>query len=116
MPTSHENLKEDVKEYTTAEFVREYCNDHNGKIRWLRGIFVDEEEKLQTILEYMQHIESKLDSALLAQREEMVKKIEGLEKIKVVGRDIGTDDFNLKVKGYNSALVDAVVLIKGNDI
>ena len=38
-------------------FIRHYCNNHNKRqgIRWLRGIFMSEEEKLHTILNWLQY-------------------------------------------------------------
>lgn len=33
------------------DFKRELCNDHNGKIRWLRGVAVSNDHLLDQILE-----------------------------------------------------------------
>ena len=39
------------------DFIREFCNDHNGEIRWLRGISYDVNTLLDDILEYLQQQE-----------------------------------------------------------
>ena len=72
------------KEYTTEEFIRLYMNNHNGGTpRWLRGIFYDEREKIDTIIEYMSAIE--LKSYTL--QEEYKKEL--IEKIGKIGVDLG---------------------------
>jgi hypothetical protein len=46
------------EKYTTDNFIKEFMNDHNGETpRWLRGIFTDEEEKIEVILFWMRKIE-----------------------------------------------------------
>jgi hypothetical protein len=46
--------KFDIKkgEKLTDAFIRNYCNSHND-LRWLRGAFFDEEDKLYTIIEWL---------------------------------------------------------------
>lgn len=46
-----------TKETKKKEFIRKYCSNRGVKIRWLRSIFVDDEEKINTILEYFSAIE-----------------------------------------------------------
>jgi hypothetical protein len=43
--------------YTTDNFIKKFMNDHNGQPRWLRGIFWNEEEKIENILFWMRKIE-----------------------------------------------------------
>lgn len=72
--TEPEKLREE-KDYSSKEFVKLYMNDHNGGTpRWLRGAFFDERERIDTILEYMRGIESKLTASNLASREEVKRK------------------------------------------
>jgi len=33
-------------------FIKEFCNDHNGEIRWLRGVAVNLPHLLEQILEF----------------------------------------------------------------
>ena len=75
---SSKNLNKEIeKEYTTTEFISLYMNDHNGNIpRWLRGIFMSEEEKIATILEYMEAMEAKLSSLHSTWVKEQREKIE----------------------------------------
>jgi hypothetical protein len=35
------------KQLLLEEFEREYCNNHNRKIRWLRGVFIDQEDQIR---------------------------------------------------------------------
>lgn len=51
-------------------------NDH-GQLRWLRGIFYDEPEKINTILECMNGITA---AALLTRDQEIVEMLEGEKK------------------------------------
>lgn len=67
--------------YSAERFIGEFMNDH-GKIRWLRGIFFDEKEKIETILEYMRGIESQQNSLLTqARREEREDIVALIDKI-----------------------------------
>ncbi len=34
------------------EFIKEFCNNHNSKIRWLRGVAFDLPDLLEKILEF----------------------------------------------------------------
>ena len=45
-------------------FIRHYCNDHNRRqgIRWLRGIFMSEEEKLHTILNWLEYADDLIEN------------------------------------------------------
>ena len=56
-----------IIEGTKKEFIKEFCNDHNEKIRWLRGLALDEEDLLEQILEF-----------LSAQKEKATKGIKNL--------------------------------------
>lgn len=49
-------------EKLTDAFIRNYCNDHQG-LRWLRGAFYDEPEKLETIIAWLEYAD-KLISAM----------------------------------------------------
>jgi len=44
--------KEKARQDMVNGFIREFCNDHNEKIRWLRSIAVGEEHLLEKILDY----------------------------------------------------------------
>lgn len=35
-----------------ANFTRQFCNDHDDKIRWLRGVALDETDLLEQILDW----------------------------------------------------------------
>jgi hypothetical protein len=74
-PTNNESWEERFEKAKSEglqnSFIQGFCNDH-GKIRWLRGAFYDEEEKLKTILEYLEIA----DRLLKEQREEIEGKIE----------------------------------------
>ena len=39
------------------KFIREFCNDHNEKVRWLRSIAFDMPELLDKILEFLDRME-----------------------------------------------------------
>lgn len=66
---------QEEKKYSTAEFVKNFMNDHNGGTpRWLRSAFFDEKEKIETILEYMSGIES---LSYAQGRADIIKEIEG---------------------------------------
>jgi hypothetical protein len=39
-------------------FIKEFCNDHNGEIRWLRGVALDEVDLLSEILKYFNKLKS----------------------------------------------------------
>lgn len=57
-------IQGEKKEYTVREFILLYMNDHNSHPpRWLRSIFYDEKEKIETILEYMDALELKAKEA-----------------------------------------------------
>ncbi len=61
---------EEKKEYSINAFISKFMNDHNGyPPRWLRGVFMSEQEKIETILEYMNGIEK-------SAKEEAIKKID----------------------------------------
>ena len=32
------------------EFIRKFCNDHNGHVRFLRGVFYDEKDGAEEIM------------------------------------------------------------------
>lgn len=70
IPTGEEEIK------TISDFLRVYCNNHNGKIRWLRGIFIDEEDKIEKILSAMRSI---LLSKEKQWKDEMAGKIEKMK-------------------------------------
>lgn len=63
-----------------AKFIKEYMNDHNGGTpRWLRGIFMDEGEKIEAILDCMDEIEernSQIKQSILKAIMEAKPKIE----------------------------------------
>ena len=42
-----------------SAFISEYCNNHD-KLRWLRGIFFDEEEQLNTMISWLEFADWKL--------------------------------------------------------
>ena len=42
-----------------SAFISEYCNNHD-KLRWLRGIFFDEEERLNTMISWLEFADWKL--------------------------------------------------------
>ena len=53
--------REEVVRNIRLDFIREFCNDHNGEIRWLRGISYDVNTLLDDILEYLQQQEKDKD-------------------------------------------------------
>jgi hypothetical protein len=46
---------ETIKEVEEG-FIGEFCNDHNAKIRWLRGVALDMNHLLEQILDYLAHL------------------------------------------------------------
>lgn len=60
------------------QFIRNYCNDHGLKIRWLRSIFLNENEKLETILQYL----DKADSLIANERLRLIEDIKRMVKRK----------------------------------
>jgi len=46
---------ETIKEVEEG-FIGEFCNDHNAKIRWLRGVALDMNDLLEQILDYLAHL------------------------------------------------------------
>ncbi len=67
------------KEYTIKEFIQLYMNDHDGGTpRWLRSVFYNEQEKIETILEYMNAMEAKLSQAAKEAVEVIRKEISEL--------------------------------------
>lgn len=98
------------EEYSTANFISTYMNDHNrGTPRWLRSIFFNEKEKIEKILEYMEGIEAKHNADLQSLLEEVVdeERIPGLslehtpdlafEDIKKVGRNEARAHFRTQI-------------------
>ncbi len=55
-------------------FIKEYCNDH-GKLRWLRGVFFDEDDKMNTIIKWLKFADKKLQQALSQRDKEWEEKI-----------------------------------------
>ena len=47
-----EKEKKKTRQDIVNGFIQEFCNDHNGKIRWLRSIAVSDEHLLEKILDY----------------------------------------------------------------
>lgn len=42
------------------QFIKEFCNDHAiGKVRWLRGVALDNQDLLDKILEWLENQDSK---------------------------------------------------------
>jgi len=37
----------------SEEFIREFCNDHNGEVRFLRGVFYDEKDGAEKIIAFI---------------------------------------------------------------
>ena len=52
------NLKKELIE----EFVKKFCNDHNGEVRFLRGIFYDEKDGAEEILEFISQAFTRLSA------------------------------------------------------
>ena len=50
-----------TKEKILDNFDTEFCNDHNRKIRFLRGVFIDQEDQIITIKDF---ISTSIDSLL----------------------------------------------------
>lgn len=48
-----------AKAEVEKEFIREFCNDHNGQIRWLRSVALSEQDLLDKILEFFEAIRAK---------------------------------------------------------
>lgn len=86
------------EKYSTKRFIREFMNNRNAKIRWLRGIFMDEEEKIETILEYMRGIEEESCSILQSYKESLLKEIEELKS------DWHSDAWNEAMDGVRSLI------------
>ena len=54
------------------EFILEFCNDHNGKVRWLRSVALDEQDLLDSILNHFDYLEGKeaKDDIILAEADD----------------------------------------------
>ena len=55
------------------DFIRELCNDHNGEIRWLRGVAIDNKHLLDQILS--------LPTVQAITLDELTKIYEGMKKV-----------------------------------
>ena len=67
--TNKQQLKEEAREFDIREgekladaFIRNYCNDHQ-KLRWLRGAFLDEYDKMNTMIEWLELADSLITKA-----------------------------------------------------
>ena len=61
MTPLQENTKLTIKEIE-SEFDKEFCNNHNHPIRFLRSVFLDEEDQIMTIKQfYSQKIKELLE-------------------------------------------------------
>jgi len=58
---------EDCAERIVNKFILEFCNDHNGEIRFLRSIFYDEKDGAETIIKFIRE-NLKIEIANLAKR------------------------------------------------
>jgi len=58
---------EDCVERIVNKFILEFCNDHNGEIRFLRSIFYDEKDGAETIIKFIRE-NFKIEIANLAKR------------------------------------------------
>jgi hypothetical protein len=88
-----------------AKFIREYMNDHNFKIRWLRSIFMDEEEKINAILDCMDNIEEKAKAEQHKLLQSIVEMVEKSKKEVPLGL---TPEEHEEVRAYNSVYNQAL--------
>lgn len=45
-----DQVREEERKEIREQFVKEFCTDHNGEIRWLRGVAMDTNDLLSMIL------------------------------------------------------------------
>ena len=68
-------LNEIEKEIET-EFIYEFCNDHNGDVRFLRSIFYDEKDGSEQIIVFIKKaIKSTYLKGIKAGREEAIEEL-----------------------------------------
>ncbi len=73
-PTKGTKIDEiDYSDYSVANFISKYMNDHGSRLRWLRGIFYDEQEKVDTVIEWMEGIAQAQRSLILEELEGMIE-------------------------------------------
>ena len=53
------------------EFIREFCNDHNGKVRFLRGVFYDEKDGAERIMNFLSE---SIQQAVAEERDRLVRE------------------------------------------
>ena len=46
-------LLDELEKELVKGFISEFCNDHNGYVRFLRGIFFDEKDGAESIIKYI---------------------------------------------------------------
>ncbi len=112
MPTPSELAKK--RESLRKDFINNFCNDHNRSIRWLRGAFFDEKEKLDTILAYLEKADSRLQESSTLLLENVAEMAEGMKvkeiPIEEIERLKNANHFEQKIEMYkmgrNQALSD----------
>ena len=115
--------------YSTRNFIKNFMNDHNGGTpRWLRGIFYDEKEKIETILEYMVGIEqlpsreavekaveqSIIDQHITMERARIIEEAEEMQLNALKYFKIN-NAWIADALSYNQAITDIIKTIKNHD-
>jgi len=62
------------------EYIHKFCNDHNGEVRWLRGIFMDDDDAIEEHLTFISNLLIQKDQEHKAELEEKDKEIEQLRR------------------------------------
>ena len=89
-----------TKEEIMKEFIREFCNDHNGPVRFLRGVFYDERDGAEQIISFLS---SALNEYGAGQREE--GKIIGCNTLYEDGRSKAFEEIEEVISGKKEANV-----------
>lgn len=55
-------------------FINKFCNDHNGEMRFLRGIFYDEKDGAGEIMKFIQ-------KSLDAQKQQLIEEIDPFDLV-----------------------------------
>jgi ferritin len=104
-----QKIIEENEKDSRFQFISEFCNDHNGEIRFLRSVFYDEKDGAESILEFIKKREHDSQLRLIEGFREMVK-----EKIEMIGEPQGFSDDCTWSKGKKEGFID--ILFELNEI
>lgn len=98
------------------KYIHKFCNDHNGKVRWLRGIFMDDEDAIEEHLTFISNLLTKKDQEHKAELEMIKGEIESKTVRPILGGILGPQDYQRGFtmgyeKGQQDALQDALSII-----